>query len=84
MRYHYGLGVGHIYAHSSPSKDTDQTNSLTLDAEEQDPIHPDAADPQGEGSGCDLDFLDESEESSGEDGEIDDEEFLSMYEMYGP
>jgi len=81
MRYHYGLGVGHIYAHSSPSMDTYQTNTLTLDAEEEDLIHPNealAADPLGEGSDYDLDFPDESE-SNGEDGETDDDEFLFMY-----
>ena len=84
MRYHYGLGVGHVYAHSSASTNTYETNSLNLDAEEQDPVHSGdtlAADPQGESSDCDLDFSDDSEGSNEEDEVIDDED-IHMYEMY--
>ena len=87
MRYHYGLGIGHVYAHSSSSGDIDESNLQTSNDEEYDcPLPPDTLEQEHEGTtdnDFNLDFSDGSEDSHQGDTDIDDDEFLAMHNMYG-
>jgi len=87
MRYHYGLGVGHTYAHSHASTSSIHEADLqTLDGEEVDLSCSNAGlEPEEEGSDSefDLEDLDSSDDSYGDNMDLDDEELLAMEEMYG-
>lgn len=87
MRYHYGLGVGHIYAHSASTENAPEHNLQNLESEEVGSKLPvddvrvkDVLELEQEGD--DIDFGSDSEDSNG--GETDDDELLAMDEMYGP
>jgi hypothetical protein len=80
MRYHYGLGVGHIYAGDMhlPTL-TDEGD----EPEEHSPSHTDG-DSEPELDSYDSDLLDEVDDSGdSRDGDMADDEFLDMYDMYG-
>jgi len=93
MRYYYGLGVGHTYAHCSRDDDvtTAANESQTLLDDEDD------GDGDKDDSGAvdlesDLDSDDGwTEESNNgsmnggayDEGDSDDDEFWAMEEMYG-
>jgi len=91
MRYHYGLGVGHIYARSSPptagdSYGLDPRTSSDDEDEGEDHIHfasgASGAVLPAEGYKSDWEVLDDGENSREDEEDIDDDEFLAMYEMY--
>jgi hypothetical protein len=88
MRYHYGLGVGHTYAHSYASTGGIYEASLqTSDGEEAGLPRSDTdLELEEEEQYSDDDFSSEGSESSDDldgDIDIDDEELLAMDEMYG-
>jgi hypothetical protein len=92
MRYHYGLSVGHVYAHpslsahlsSSTSDSSNESHTETLNCDEgQGSIHSAVdtleAELQDGASDNDVELLGEGIEEE----DIDDEELLVMHEMYG-
>jgi hypothetical protein len=85
IRYHYGLGVGHIYVHSAVSTDnTPEHNLQDWESEEVGSLLVDEAPEleEGSNSGDDVDIASDSEDSNG--SKTDDDELLAMHEMYGP
>jgi len=98
MRYHFGLGVGHVYArHSSSGRSDDSPTSSTGRLEEHNNEEPAEEAMCDEGPSSfhgDISQLD-SDSSSSTDGRdsddsvesredpTDDEEFYAMEEMYG-
>jgi hypothetical protein len=95
MRYHIGLGIGHVYTQCQASSDVDQeTTSYTTrddDMEEEYVFEiPDNGDLSGDivqevesGSEHSSDFGNESGEEEEEEEEIRDEEFLIDEDLYG-
>jgi hypothetical protein len=92
MRYYYGLGVGHTYAHEEASKSasTYQPMAEGLERIEEDDEEINVLDDIAQGSG---DFSDSSIPSDGEGWQdedddfadsSDDEESYQMEMMYGP
>jgi len=80
MRYHYGLGVGHIYAHSASTENTPEHNLEEVGSKL--PVDDVPELEQEECNGDDVDFSSDSEDLNG--GETDDDELFAMDEMYGP
>jgi hypothetical protein len=89
MRYHHGLGVGHIYAHSSApasasSHPSYESNQQMLDGEEHDSADgPELEHNSSDGFDIDYDLDDDIEDSLEDNPGIDDDEFLAMHEVYG-
>ena len=85
MQYHYGLGVGHIYAHSSGDIHLQTMAGEGDEPEEHNPLHTDG-DSEPELESYDSDLLNDEVDDSGDshDGDMADGEFLDMYDMYGP
>ncbi len=82
MRYHYGLGVGHICARPSDNTKESHLPTSVDETEEHSPLHAgENSEPESESAGSDL-LNDDSEDS--QDGDTDDDELLEMYDMYGP
>jgi hypothetical protein len=86
MRYHYGLGVGHSYAHNSTGDINEHgapADLQTSDSEEEevDMSHANT----GHEEDSDEDSLEDPSSSDSHDDEtdFDDEELLAMEEMYG-
>jgi hypothetical protein len=99
MRYYYGLGVGHTYAHVQTSTSTINdrvAGDLEPIEEQEDEMEgelfqgsngslPDAVwhDSDPEGD-SDFSILDEGEAVDDSEGASDDEEFYEMETMYNP
>lgn len=87
MRYHFGLGVGHVYSHHISSKNSsptaipedlsEETSSRELIENEPDPL-----DEEKEDDG--YSDVDDDDKASEHEDEIDEEEIAVMDEMYGP
>jgi len=93
MRYHWGLGVGHIYSHvqraNGPSAPTDtQTTSTAADEDSVNEEPPDddiASDAENPELGFDNrgDDWTDIEEGSENEPEEEDEIIVAMDDMYG-
>jgi len=89
MRYHFGLGVGHVYAHhsasggsnrsGSPEEDMGEFDSETLGDDRPGGLAIEAVHSEQESSS------DDSTDNDGysQDDPTDDEEFYAREEMYG-
>ena len=87
MRYHFGLGVGHRYAHrggvgkfNHPPTQSQECGNAESE-EEQDEGSIDVLEPEGSSSDDGEDDDDDSEDSQ---EPTDDEEFFAIQQMYGP
>jgi len=93
MRYHWGLGVGHIYCHGrteAPSTSTDtQTINTAADEDsvnEEPPDDDNASDAENPELGFDDNHEDDwtdIEEGSENEPEEEDEIIVTMDDMYG-
>lgn len=90
MRYHVGLGVGHVYSHCSSGSDHSSTNN----SQQRNIFDNEHLEENDRPSGIGEDFQLEQEESSTDDDmdnsqdsqeedAIDDDELYAMEEMYG-
>jgi hypothetical protein len=95
MRYHFGLGVGHVYAHrlatfdrSAPESRQDPpvevSESELQEDEDQAPPDFEVAEPEEElRSVHSFDLSDDSGDCSNWEDRLDNEELDAMDEMYG-
>lgn len=95
MRYHFGLGVGHLYTrpqalHSETSEEDSELLSPGLgsalgddeEGENDDEVTMNGMAEEGGDLGDDLDDLDDHDDEIAEADLSDDEEFLAHQEMY--
>jgi hypothetical protein len=81
MRYHFGLGVGHVYTHGQA---TDGVGHSTPEEQAGKPIDAQIEDHFVELSEADASDVDEISDGQDKNSEpSDDEEFMAMEEMYG-
>jgi hypothetical protein len=82
MRYHFGLGVGHVYAHGQATNGVGHSTPEEQAGEQIDAQIEDHFVELGEADASDVDEI--SDCGQDKDSEpSDDEEFMAMEEMYG-
>jgi hypothetical protein len=90
MRYHWGLAVGHIYVHDVST----MTTAISVEQDDRAETDDDIGNVQMEDVDETMDSADDSgsasqsedwdsENGSGDEDNVDDDEFLARYEMYG-
>lgn len=87
MRYHWGLGIGHVYSHGKDIRSQQVPTALPIDDAEDAPdelpeiIH--TTPPEQHGSDAEDPGVDESDSSaSDEDDDENDEEFSESRSTY--
>lgn len=98
MRYHWGLGVGHVYTHARSSGTSDRSQahyfeSQDIEATEDETgnIHPTENDPDNpefglenrEDDGWDTDEAEDGDSNSLHPDFSDDDILIAMNDMYG-
>src|SRR5712664_2190613 len=97
MRFHWGLAVGHVYAHQQPCTDPSVIWDESRSTLREDTISPNekemednaiGSDPGADNSGSESDDddyepSDEDSEDDSEDESEDNEDLLDTEEMYG-
>ena len=88
MRYHWGLGIGHVYSHGKDIQSQQDPIALPIDdaenAEDELPEPVCSGPPEQHGSGAEdpnVDDFDSSGSAQDSDGE-DDEELLELHGTY--
>jgi hypothetical protein len=89
MRYHWGLGIGHTYAHQQTKSPPPTQGNLEDSSEDDDKLfRTTSLVIQGSGSPALSEFNESSDSDegwvsgNGEDSESDDDELIVMNEMY--
>lgn len=91
IRYYWGAGVGHVYSHKDEGPATVVSTALHEDEDQGDSLNDNemggtAGEMQNEDESGDEDNMQQdAEEEHSDEGldDIEDDELLSMFEMYG-